>query len=134
MTNPLEFINNVLTSNPVKVIGDTLDKITTTDDERQKNVLAEKALDQNTSLKRDETSSKIIISEAQGEGWLQKNWRPLIMLEFSSILTAMCFGWTKDVPIEIQLALIDVVSIGIGGYMVGRSAEKIATIVKGFKK
>jgi hypothetical protein len=67
----------------------------------------------------------IIVAEAQGGSWLQRNWRPVVMLWFVVLIGAHWFGFTAENLSEEQvLKLLDIVKIGLGGYVVGRSAEK----------
>lgn len=69
----------------------------------------------------------IIKTEAASEHWLAANWRPLLMLTFGGLIVARWFGWAApELSKEEYLALWDIVEFGIGGYVVGRSAEKIA--------
>lgn len=71
--------------------------------------------------------SKIIQAEASGHSWMQRNWRPIIMLLFGYIVAhnyviAPIFG-VAYAPMPQDLW--DLLKIGLGGYIVGRSAEKI---------
>ena len=69
---------------------------------------------------------KIITAEAQGESPLQRNWRPIVMLTLSGLVVAHWLGWTApNLPEDQVLVLLDIVKIGLGGYVVGRSAEKV---------
>lgn len=69
----------------------------------------------------------IIIAEAQGESWLQRNWRPLVMINFAVLLNAYWFGFAIENLAEAErLALFDIIKLGLGGYVIGRSGEKIA--------
>jgi uncharacterized membrane protein YgcG len=73
-----------------------------------------------------EAQKAIVLAEAQG-GWLQRNWRPLMMVFFAVLIGAHWFGFTPENLSEEQIAdLYDLVKIGIGGYVVGRSVEKVA--------
>ncbi|UOF80623.1 holin [Caudoviricetes sp.] len=83
-----------------------------------------------------ENQSKIILAEAQGEGWLQKNWRPLMMVWFASLLGMYWFGFTPtNLAQETINQLFTLLQIGIGGYIVGRSGEKIIPqVVEALKK
>lgn len=82
-----------------------------------------------------EAQSSIIIAEAKGESWLQRNWRPTVMLAFTFTFMTYWFGWAaQDVPKEVIETFLDLVKIGLGGYVVGRSAEKVADkVVTGMK-
>lgn len=69
----------------------------------------------------------IIKSEAQGESFLQRSWRPIVMLVFVGLVSAHWFGVTpKNMRPETIDNLFLLVQIGLGGYVVGRSAEKVA--------
>ena len=69
----------------------------------------------------------IIRAEAAGHSFLQRNWRPIIMLLFGYIIAhnwviAPIFGVPyTPVPEDLWQLL----KIGLGGYVIGRSAEKI---------
>lgn len=77
---------------------------------------------------------EIIKAEAQGEGTLQRNWRPLLMLWFAGLVGAHWLGFTPDnLPPETVGQLLDIVQLGIGGYVIGRSAEKAAAAWKAQK-
>ena len=79
-----------------------------------------------------EQAGKIITAEASGESWLQRNWRPLTMLTFTGLVVAHWLGFTAPALSEAQIiALLDIVKIGLAGYVVGRSAEKTAKVWKG---
>ena len=76
-----------------------------------------------------EASAKIVLAEAQGS-WLQRNWRPLLMVTFAGLVVAHWFGLTApNIPESVQNSLLNIVMVGVGGYVVGRSGEKIADCV-----
>ncbi|MBL4747331.1 MAG: hypothetical protein JKY17_00610 [Magnetovibrio sp.] len=77
-------------------------------------------------MKELESAAKIIIAEAQGDSWLQRNWRPLLMVMFGIIiannyLIAPIFNTP---PADIPPDMWDLLKLGVGGYVVGRSVEK----------
>lgn len=75
--------------------------------------------------------SSIIVAEAQSQHWIAATWRPITMLVLVSLVTAHWMGWTATNLSEEQiLSLFDLVKIGLGGYIVGRSGEKIAKAIK----
>ena len=77
-----------------------------------------------------QSQSSIIQAEAQGN-WLQRSWRPIIMLVFATIVL---IGTFFDLPILSDTSRFwDLLEIGIGGYVIGRSAEKITGRMKGGK-
>ena len=81
-----------------------------------------------------EGAAKTIQIEAQG-GFLQRNWRPIMMLVFAGLMVAHWFGFTApNIPESVQNSLLNIILVGIGGYTVGRSAEKVADKFKVSKK
>jgi hypothetical protein len=83
---------------------------------------------------------KVIVAEATG-GWLQRNWRPGLMVMFGLIIAnnyiiypyLQLFSETasKTVQLPIPPDMWALLKIGIGGYVVGRSAEKIVSTATG---
>ena len=73
-----------------------------------------------------EAQAKIVLAEAQGS-WLQRNWRPMLMVTFAGLVVAHWFGLTaSNIPESVQNSLLNIVMVGVGGYVAGRSAEKVA--------
>lgn len=71
--------------------------------------------------------AEIVKAEAASEHWLAANWRPILMLTFGALIVARWFGWAAPNLTEAEyLKLWSIVEVGIGGYVVGRSVEKIA--------
>ncbi len=65
--------------------------------------------------------------EAKGN-WLQRSWRPILMLGFGFIVMynkffAPAFGLPNA---ELEGEFWNLLQLGVGGYVIGRSAEKIA--------
>lgn len=70
---------------------------------------------------------EIVKAEAASSHWLAANWRPLLMLTFGALIVARWFGWAAPNLSEAEyLKLWDIVNLGLGGYVIGRSVEKIA--------
>ncbi len=83
-------------------------------------------------LKELQEAASIIRAEAGGESWLQRNWRPLTMLTFVALVVAKWLGFTAPgVSEAVELELMRLIQIGLGGYVVGRSAEKGIKLWKG---
>lgn len=75
----------------------------------------------------EQAASKIIQTEAASTHWLAANWRPLTMLVFVALIVARWFGWAAPNLSEAEyIKLWSIVEFGLGGYVVGRSVEKIA--------
>jgi len=74
--------------------------------------------------------ASVVLAEANGKSWLQRNWRPLMMVWFALLLGLYWFGITPpNMTQETLNNLFDLMKIGIGGYIVGRSAEKITPAI-----
>ena len=81
--------------------------------------------------------TSIILAEANSQSWLARNWRPGLMTLFGFIifnnyvlnpwLAAM---FSVDVMLDIPPDMWALLKIGLGGYVVGRSTEKVAEIWK----
>lgn len=128
----LEFLNKIFSSGANKILetgGGIIDNLTTSDSEKSKakKELTEVVLNSLSNLQN--AQKEVILAEAKGS-WLQRSWRPILMLTFGCILVSKWFGWTDaNIPEALELELMSIVKIGLGGYVVGRSAEKIATSV-----
>ena len=72
------------------------------------------------------TARATLIAELSGESWLQRNWRPLVMLFLTGLVGAHWLGFTApNINDAVVVELLSIVKVGIGGYVVGRSAEKV---------
>ena len=81
---------------------------------------------------RLEVRGQVVQAEATGESWLQRNWRPLTMVWFSALIGGYWFGYTPDnLSDEAVLSLFGLIKLGLGGYVIGRSAENITKSAAG---
>ncbi len=65
-----------------------------------------------------------IREEAQGN-WLQRSWRPIVMLVFTLIILA---GTFLNLPILADTSRFwDLLEIGLGGYIIGRGSEQLVS-------
>jgi len=92
---------------------------------------------QKGELQQIEASMKVIIAEAQGSK-IQRNWRPITMLVFVAIIANnyilypyLSLFWIDAPVLELAPEMWDVLKIGIGGYIAGRSVEKSISHWKG---
>ena len=76
------------------------------------------------------SSTSIIKDEVKGT-WLQANWRPITMLTFVALISAKWLGLTEPIAEIVELEILAIVKVGLGGYVLGRSAEKA---IKEWKK
>ena len=73
----------------------------------------------------------VIKAEAQGDGWLQRSWRPIVMLVFTALIVARWLGWSApDLSEAVELELFSIVQIGLGGYIASRGIEKVADKIR----
>lgn len=84
----------------------------------------------------EKATAEIIKTEAASEHWLAANWRPLTMLTFVILIVARWFGMAAPNLSESEyIKLWSIVELGLGGYVIGRSAEKIVpSIAAALKK
>jgi len=117
----------------LKPIADLIDAIHTSDDERNKARAAlaavqvdflSKVLDYEARV--NEARSAVLMAEAQGNSWLQRSWRPLTMLTFLVLVVGDSFGVLAN---RLAPEAWTLLQLGLGGYVVGRSAEKVAPIL-----
>lgn len=87
---------------------------------RVENELLNKVIEYETQMLENKT--RIITAEATGQSWIQRNWRPITMLTFLGLVVLDSFSILPNPLAEEAWMLLQ---IGLGGYVVGRSAEKI---------
>ena len=74
-----------------------------------------------------ETQANLISGEIGGQSWLQRNWRPLAMLWFLILLSLVWFGVNPaGMSEEVTISLMDLLKMGLGGYIVTQGAEVVA--------
>jgi len=110
-----------------KQIGDVVDELFTSDEERirAKNEIFKVLKEKELELQRIQT--EIILAEAKGN-WLQRSWRPILMLSFGFIIIYTKFISqlsTRLITPVLEPEFWELLEIGIGGYVIGRSGEKI---------
>ena len=113
----------------ISPVAELVDALHTSDEERlqikaklfdMQNVMASRVMEYEARLL--EAKTRVVTAEAQGASWLQRNWRPITMLTFLVLVVADTFGLTEFRLADQAWTLLQ---IGLGGYVVGRSAEKI---------
>jgi len=98
--------------------------------ERQLNDLESQALEAETRI--NEMQSNIIIAEAKGQSWLQRNWRPGLMALFGLIVANnyivfpyLSMFTDKVKVLEFPGAFWGLLVTGVGGYIGAKSVERI---------
>lgn len=91
---------------------------------------------QKGELESEAHQVQTIVAEMQGN-WLQKSWRPLLMMLFGVIIAnnyilspylQALFGFS--VGLELPPDMWGLLKLGVGGYVMGRSAEKAISMWK----
>ena len=89
-------------------------------------------MQQSGELAQFAARADIVKTEAASEHWLTACWRPVTMLTFTALIVARWLGIAAPDLTEAEyLKLWDIVELGLGGYVLGRSAEKILPEIAG---
>lgn len=77
------------------------------------------------------TQASVITAEIQSDSWMGRSWRPIMMLTFVYIIghTYILAPLFSLPSVGIPPDMWDLLKIGMGGYIVGRSAEKMAPAI-----
>lgn len=70
--------------------------------------------------------AEIITAEAQSETWVTRSWRPIAMLTFLTLVVLDSFS---ILPNKLSGEAWTLLQIGLGGYVTGRSIEKVIPAV-----
>lgn len=115
-----------------KILFNTVDKAVA-----DKDLAAKLKADLQTQMMQSHTqeltaAAKIIEAEAKA-GWFASSWRPLLMYVLIFILVwnyvlgpVILFFFKASITIELPGDVWTLLQIGLGGYVVGRSAESVA--------
>ena len=111
----------------------TVDKVVDSKEEKEKikAKIQEQALA--GEMKELSTAANIILAESKSESWIARSWRPLLMMIAILIIAnnylfvpyANAF-FNFGIVLELPDALWTLLTIGVGGYTLGRSSEKVA--------
>jgi hypothetical protein len=122
----MSFLSKIFSKGAKDIIdssGNIIDKISTSDQEKMnaKNELSSIVFDSLNTLQN--AQKEIILSETKGN-WLQRSWRPLVMLTFTALIVLGAF---IEIPyLENNSRFWTLLEIGLGGYVIGRSVEKVS--------
>lgn len=85
--------------------------------------------------------SGIIQTEAASTNWITSAWRPIMMLSFVAIVVNnyllypyLVLFFHSAPKLDLPPDMWDLLKIGMGGYVVGRTVEKTATTIMTGKK
>lgn len=118
------------------IVGDVLDKIIPDPAAQAGAKLKLMELAQKGEFTEMTTKAEIIKAETNSESWLAQSWRPIMMLTFGALIVARWMGYAAPgISQEEILKLWNIVELGLGGYVIGRSVEKVVpSITEAFKK
>lgn len=131
--------------NAVTGILGAVDKLDTTEHEklqmkaeilRVQNALELELAQLSTEFAR--VQADVIKAELASDSGIAKSWRPILMLTFGFIIVyavvAPAFGAPPVDMTAIPKDFWDLVTVGVGGYVTGRTVEKVApTVADAFK-
>ncbi len=117
-----------LTGGIIKQVGDVIDDLVTTDEER----LEAKQKIQEILEQADKEAQQQVTErwkhDMQSDSWLSKNIRPMVLIYLTVIFTALCFTDGNIGEFQIAEAYIPIFQTLLvtvyGAYFVGRSWEK----------
>ena len=122
-------------------VGNTIDKYfdNAKDKEAFKNAVQLEVLKNEKQIQ--DMAGSIILAEAKSESWITSSWRPLLMLiivfivawNYALIPVLAAFGFDIAV-LDLPPQLWTLLTVGVGGYTVGRSAEKSMEMYSRAKK
>lgn len=103
-----------------------IDRLWPDEEKKEQAKIALMEMAQKGELEELRARAEIVKTEAGSEHWLAANWRPILMLTFGGLIVARWFGYAAPELSEAEyLKLWSIVELGIGGYVIGRSAEKV---------
>lgn len=114
-----------------KPLSDVVDDLHTSGEEKLEaqakllelqSALAIKVMDYESKI--IEAQQAVLVAEATTESWITRSWRPIVMLTFTALIVYSYFGGPA-----IDDNMWSLLNLGVGGYVVGRSVEKIAPVV-----
>lgn len=111
-------------TNLVSAVGEIVDRLTLPG--REKKQLETDILRLLIAVEEKTISEQAasIREEARGN-WLQRSWRPIVMLVFTLIILA---GTFLNLPILADTSRFwDLLKIGLGGYIIGRGSEQLVS-------
>jgi hypothetical protein len=118
----------------IEAIGNTIDKIDKSDVKLDLQLKYKELLGQiegafvDYESKLLENRAQIVQSETKGESWLQRNWRPMLMLMCMFIVfnNYVLVPYFKIPCVILDDHIWDLIQLGVTGYVAGRSLEKIS--------
>jgi hypothetical protein len=115
----------------LNIVDTVIDKIFPDKEEAEKRKAEMRREENKTFIEELSSSIKVILAEINSDSWLAKNWRPITMLSFVTIIVNnfiiypyLSLFWGDAPKMEIPPDMWDLLKLGLSGYVVGRSIEK----------
>ena len=108
--------------NVIREIGDIVNRLSVSSKEKQKIQEEIQSLVYRYKSELVREQSAAVGAEARGN-WLQRSWRPIVMLAFALVILSGMF--MESTLLSDSSRLWDLLEIGLGGYVIGRSGEKV---------
>ena len=126
------------------IVGDVIKRVLPEDKDKRADIEREINMSLlGNSAAIEQAAASVILAESKSEHWITATWRPILMLTITAIVgwnfliaplieLAVLLSTNDQVPLSIPLPeqLWNLLMIGVGGYVVGRSGEKIAKNLK----
>ncbi|MCP4442984.1 MAG: hypothetical protein GY810_29100 [Aureispira sp.] len=116
----------------IPLIGTVLDKIFPDPEAASAAKLKLLELQQSGELETLKQAGSIITAEAKSDHWIVAAWRPITMLVFVAIIANnyilapyIDLLFNTNIVLDLPPDLWDLLKIGLGGYIVGRTGEKM---------
>ena len=117
-----------LTGGVIKEVGDTIDKLTTTEEEK---LIIKKQIQE--ILEKADSDAQVQVTERwkvdmQSDSWLSKNIRPIVLIFLTAVFTVLSFFDGNFYGFQVQEQYIPIFQSLLitvyGAYFVGRTWEK----------
>lgn len=126
------------------LVGDVLGRVLPEDSNKKAEIEREIKMSLLTNSHAiEQAAAQVVMAEAKSEHKITATWRPILMLTITAIvawnfliapIANVILTQAVGEPIALSIPLPDelwnLLMIGVGGYVVGRSAEKVADKVK----
>lgn len=126
------------------LVGDVLGRVLPEDSNKKAEIEREIKMSLLTNSHAiEQAAAQVVMAEAKSEHKITATWRPILMLTITAIvawnfliapIANVILTQAIGEPIALSIPLPDelwnLLMIGVGGYVVGRSAEKVADKVK----
>ena len=108
--------------NVIRESGDIVNRLSVSSKEKQQIQEEIQSLVYRYKSELVREQSAAVGEEARGN-WLQRSWRPIVMLAFALVILSGMF--MESTLLSDSSRLWDLLEIGLGGYVIGRSGEKV---------